>query len=129
MGTPPSNSRRPNDIGTCSNHLLELICTGMGIFYTTRPREMSSKQPVSRFRQVIPVQKHEIRDPRFDERTGQLNIDLFRKSYSFLDDMKVKEKTLVKKEAKKARNPVKKAKLQRLLQQMASIKGISQVVF
>jgi len=65
------------------------------------------------------VRKHsEIRDPRFDERTGSFNEGLFKKSYAFLDEMKRSEKQLVQREAKKARNPEKRAKLQTLIQQM-----------
>jgi len=65
------------------------------------------------------VRKHsEIRDPRFDERTGSFNEGLFKKSYAFLDEMKQSEKQLVQREAKKARNPEKRAKLQTLIQQM-----------
>ena len=32
------------------------------------------------------------RDPRFDDRSGHLNPDLFRKSYAFVEDQKEKEK-------------------------------------
>ena len=32
------------------------------------------------------------RDPRFDDLSGTFNEDLFKKSYSFLDDMKTNEK-------------------------------------
>jgi len=61
---------------------------------------------------VVQVRKHsEIRDPRCDERTGSFNEGLFKKSYAFLDEMKRSEKQLVQREAKKARNPEKRAKL------------------
>ena len=84
-----------------------------------RPREVSSKKPVPRFQEVIQLKKHdEIRDPRFDERTGSFNEGLFKKSYAFLDEVKRSEKQLVEREAKKARNPEKRAKLQTLIQQM-----------
>lgn len=33
-----------------------------------------------------------IRDPRFDERSGTFNEDLFKKSYSFIEDVKEREK-------------------------------------
>ena len=81
---------------------------------------MSSKKPVSRFREVVPVEKpkEEKHDPRFDERAGTLNNDLFKKSFGFIEEMKKNEKHLVLKQARKTRDPEKKAKLQRLLQQM-----------
>ena len=74
-----------------------------------------------RFREVVPVKKHgEIRDPRFDERAGSFNESLFKKSYAFLDNMKRSEKQVVQKEARRARNPEKRAQLRTLIQQMVS---------
>ena len=89
-----------------------------------RPREVSSKKPVSRFREVIPVNKrqHEqARDPRFDEKAGSFSEDLFKRSYSFLEEMRSEEKQLVVKEAHRTRNPERKAQLGHLLQQMVGI--------
>ena len=86
-----------------------------------RPREMSSKRPVSRFREVVPVVKDklsETRDPRFEETAGKLNSDLFKKSYAFVDELKKKEKQLIKREVHKTKSAGKKAKLQKLLLQM-----------
>ena len=34
------------------------------------------------------------RDPRFDARSGTLNENLFKKSFSFLDDIKQKERAV-----------------------------------
>ena len=86
-----------------------------------RPQEVSSKKPVPRFREVVPVKKHgEIRDPRFDERAGSFNESLFKKSYAFLGDMKKSEKQVVQKEARRARNPEKRVQLKILIQQMVS---------
>ena len=84
---------------------------------------MSSRRPVSRFREVVPIvkdKKREIRDPRFDESAGKLNPDLFKKSYAFVDDLKKGEKQLLEKEVKKTKSAEKKAKLQQLLLQMVS---------
>lgn len=82
---------------------------------------MSSKRPVSRFREVVPVVKDklsETRDPRFEETAGKLNSDLFKKSYAFVDELKKKEKQLIKREVHKTKSAGKKAKLQKLLLQM-----------
>lgn len=82
---------------------------------------MSSKRRVSRFREVVPVAKdrqREIRDPRFEETAGQLNSDLFKKSYAFVDELKKKEKRLIEREVHKTRSAGKKAQLQKLLLQM-----------
>ena len=35
------------------------------------------------------------RDPRFDELSGHLNEDMFKKSYRFLDDVKANEKKVI----------------------------------
>lgn len=88
-----------------------------------RPREVSSKKPVSRFREVIPAnkrQREQSRDPRFDEKAGSFNEDLFKKSYSFLEEMRSEEKQLVEREARRTRNPERKTQLHHLLQQMES---------
>ena len=98
-----------------------LAANGDCPYILPRPREVSSKHPVSRFREVVPVIKdkqREIRDPRFEETAGQLNPDLFKKSYAFVDDLKKKEKQLIQKEVRKTKNAEKKAQLQRLLLQM-----------
>ena len=82
---------------------------------------MSSKKPVSRFREVIPAnkrQREQSRDPRFDEKAGSFNEDLFKKSYSFLEEMRSEEKQLVEREARRTRNPERKTQLHHLLQQM-----------
>ncbi len=55
-----------------------------------RPREITSKRPVGRFREVLQVRKKTTRDPRFDHASGKLNEDLFKKAYAFLDDVKVR---------------------------------------
>lgn len=89
-----------------------------------RPREMSSKRPVSRFREVVPVAKdgqRVVRDPRFEETAGQLNTDLFKKSYAFVDELKRKEKQLIEREVHKTRSAGKKAQLQKLLLQMVRL--------
>lgn len=76
---------------------------------------------MSRFREVIPVAKDKqrvIRDPRFEATAGHLNPDLFKKSYTFVDELKKKEKQLVEREVHKTKSVGKKAQLQKLLLQM-----------
>ena len=69
---------------------------------------------------MVPVEKikEEQHDPRFDERAGNLNQDLFKKSFGFIEEIKKNEKSQVVKETRKTRDPEKKKKLQQLLQQM-----------
>lgn len=88
-----------------------------------RPREESSKKPVSQFREAVELKKKEQRlDPRFDEEIGTLNKEMFKKAYGFLDDIQQREKLLLQKTAKKTRNPNTKERAQRLLQRMESRK-------
>jgi len=70
----------------------------------SRPREMSSKKPVSRLRQVVDQPSVKRRDPRFDDLSGNLNADLFRKSYTFLEDYKRSESEELHKSLKKEKD-------------------------
>ena len=79
---------------------------------------MSSRRPVSRFRHIVPVKKSAARDPRFGQRSGKFNPAMFKKAYSFIDEMKVKEKAMVEKELRKTKNPERKSQLHKLLQKM-----------
>ncbi|KNA08202.1 hypothetical protein SOVF_164620 [Spinacia oleracea] len=49
-----------------------------------RPMEVSSKKPVSRFREVIQVPKKVVRDPRFESLCGTLDEEGFKKRYKFI---------------------------------------------
>nr|GLL39405.1 ribosomal RNA processing protein 36 homolog [Ipomoea trifida] len=49
-----------------------------------RPMEISSKKPVSRFREVVQVPKRIVRDPRFETLCGKLDEEGFKKRYNFL---------------------------------------------
>ncbi|KAJ7374405.1 rRNA biogenesis protein rrp36 [Desmophyllum pertusum] len=79
-----------------------------------RPREMSSKKPVSRLRHVIPL----ARDPRFDELSGTFNQEKFDKAYSFLGEIKANEKKQLQKELQKTKQPERKQQLDSLLKRM-----------
>lgn len=43
---------------------------------------------------IVLYWQKESRDPRFDARSGSLNENLFKKSFSFLDDIKQKERAV-----------------------------------
>lgn len=66
-----------------------------------RPVEMSSKKPVSRFREVIQAPKRVVRDPRFESLCGNYEESKFKTSYKFLYDEEL---------------PAEKKRLQELLQ-------------
>jgi ribosomal RNA-processing protein 36 len=57
-----------------------------------RPQEISSKKRVSSFRNVFQVKKTEFIDPRFNSAFGEYKPEFFRKRYSFIHEMRIKEK-------------------------------------
>ncbi|KAM5262886.1 ribosomal RNA processing protein 36 homolog [Ctenodactylus gundi] len=83
-----------------------------------RPLEMSAKVRVPFLRQVVPIGKKVARDPRFDDLSGEYNPEVFDKTYQFLNDIRAKEKELVKKQLKKHRSGEKHENLRQLLQRM-----------
>ncbi|CAG8540719.1 3211_t:CDS:2 [Ambispora leptoticha] len=88
--------------------------------HKSRPIEISSKKPVSRFRQVVEIPSEKRRDPRFDNLSGKLNEDLFEKSYNFLDDYKKNEIKTIKEQIRRAKDPNTRDELQKLLTKMQS---------
>ncbi|XP_077210670.1 rRNA biogenesis RRP36-like protein [Tasmannia lanceolata] len=71
-----------------------------------RPMEISSKKPVGRFRQIIQVPKKVVRDPRFESLSGTLDVDGFKKRYSFLFEVELpKERAKLQKLIKKSNDP------------------------
>lgn len=106
------------------------------------PMEMTSKRPVSRKREILPVKKLQPRDPRFDplvtarsssaagtgtgtgsgDRAAQVAEDQARRAYAFLDDYRDDEMRQLRAAAKKARTPADREELQRALASMESRK-------
>jgi len=85
-----------------------------------RPRETSSKIPVSAVRPIATAKKSVSRDPRFDDLSGTFNEQIFKSAYNFIDDIKVKEKTTLEKQFRKEKDPKMKQKIKSLLQGMDS---------
>ena len=56
-----------------------------------RPREITSKRPISSFRSIMPVKKQEFIDPRFSSAFGEYQPERFRKSYGFINDIRMNE--------------------------------------
>ncbi|XP_023130049.2 ribosomal RNA processing protein 36 homolog isoform X2 [Amphiprion ocellaris] len=84
-----------------------------------RPVEMSAKKPAPFLRQVVPVRKLTLRDPRFDDLSGEYKPEIFEKTYKFIDDIRHREKEIIKKQLKKTKkNNSRKEKLQFLLKRM-----------
>ncbi|XP_056135612.1 ribosomal RNA processing protein 36 homolog [Lampris incognitus] len=84
-----------------------------------RPTEVSAKRLPPFLRQVIPVKKTILRDPRFDDLSGEYKPEIFEKTYKFINDIKQREKEMVQKQLKKMKkDSQKKEKLQFLLKRM-----------
>ncbi|KAI8425325.1 hypothetical protein MSG28_007097 [Choristoneura fumiferana] len=85
-----------------------------------RPREMSSKKPVSMMIDVPKVHKaeKEVRDPRFDPLCGEYNKKQFTEDYSFLTEMRMKDINATRAELRQTTDPEKALKLRRLLQRL-----------
>ncbi|XP_058224267.1 uncharacterized protein LOC131333652 isoform X2 [Rhododendron vialii] len=71
-----------------------------------RPMEASAKKPVGRFREVIQVPKKVVRDPRFETLCGNLEVEGFKKRYSFLYENELPaEREELKRSMKKFNDP------------------------
>ena len=84
-----------------------------------RPREMSSKKQVGRFREVVSVStevKEPKRDPRFDPMCGEFNDKLFKDNYGFVNQYKVSDLKFLKKQLKEEEDPERKKQIQYLIQ-------------
>lgn len=84
-----------------------------------RPREMSSKKTVGRFREVVTVAKAESkRDPRFDPLCGDYDEKLFKDSYKFVSNIKNDELNQLKKQLGEEQDPERKEKIKFLITRM-----------
>ncbi|XP_069465005.1 ribosomal RNA processing protein 36 homolog [Ambystoma mexicanum] len=83
-----------------------------------RPMEISAKKPVPFLRQVVPVKKKVHRDPRFDDLSGEYKPEIFEKTYSFINDIKKKEKQNIEQSLRKVKSADQKQKMQSFLQRL-----------
>ncbi|CCJ31534.1 unnamed protein product [Pneumocystis jirovecii] len=83
------------------------------------PLEVSSKKPVSRRRQVVPVTIIERRDPRFDfqDRVNPANLS---SKYSFIKDYQQEEIKMLKNAMKFEKNQEEKQKLKKAITSLES---------
>lgn len=86
------------------------------------PTEISSKKAVSRKREVVPVNKRNYRDPRFEPLAGPLDELKVKAAYSFLDDYREDEMKELKAAIKTTKDEDAKEKLKRTLLSMESKK-------
>ncbi|XP_015179234.1 PREDICTED: ribosomal RNA processing protein 36 homolog [Polistes dominula] len=83
-----------------------------------RPREMSTKKQVPRFREIIQVKKNRPRDPRFDNLSGEFNEKAFKHAYSFINEIKEENLATLKNELKKTEDPKEIKKIKYLIQRL-----------
>ncbi|XP_031157041.1 ribosomal RNA processing protein 36 homolog [Sander lucioperca] len=84
-----------------------------------RPMEISAKRPAPFLRQVVSVKKPTLRDPRFDDLSGEYKPEIFESTYKFINDIRGREKEIVQKQLKRTKKDnKKKEKLQFLLKRM-----------
>jgi len=81
-----------------------------------RPREMSSKKQVGRFREIVVASKIEKRDPRFDPNCGEFDDKLFKENYKFVNEYKSSDLKFLKKQLLEEEDPEQIKKLKYLIQ-------------
>jgi len=81
-----------------------------------RPREMSSKKTVGRFREVVQVAKVQKRDPRFDPLCGEFDEKLFKDNYKFVNEIKSQDLAFLKKQIKEEEDPERRKSIKYLIQ-------------
>ncbi|KAK3753370.1 hypothetical protein RRG08_005959 [Elysia crispata] len=81
-----------------------------------RPSELSARRPVPRNMTVAKTKL--TRDPRFDDLSGQYNEKIFKSTYGFISDVKLKEKVKLKKMITKTKSKDKKIQLKQLYNRM-----------
>ncbi|XP_072912364.1 ribosomal RNA processing protein 36 homolog [Hemitrygon akajei] len=82
------------------------------------PLEMSSKQPMPFLRRPAAMKKRVVRDPRFDDLSGDYNPEIFDKTYAFLTEVRSKEKEIIKRKLRKVKKEKSKKQLEYVLQRM-----------
>lgn len=86
------------------------------------PAELSSKKAVSRKREVVPTQRINHRDPRFEPLGGSVDERKTENNYSFLDGYRDSEISELKSVIRKTKDSEAKDKLKRALLSMESRK-------
>lgn len=98
-----------------------------------RPREVSAKKQVPLLGKVAKTKKYESpRDPRFDSKCGEFDRERFKEDYSFVNEIRDKEISELKKQLRELRsNQVEEKKkiklvLQRMLNQNLEAKKLKE---
>lgn len=83
-----------------------------------RPREQSAKHQVPVYREVFQVKKKVHQDPRFSAWAGDFDERVFRETYSFVQDIKAKEREELAEMVRTEKDPSRRKTLKGLLQKM-----------
>ncbi|XP_002012937.2 ribosomal RNA processing protein 36 homolog [Drosophila persimilis] len=86
-----------------------------------RPREMSSRRQVPFLGAEHRVERKkevELRDPRFDEKSGDYNIETFKKNYKFVTKIRDKEVGQLKKQLDQVADAEEKKKIKHTMQRL-----------
>lgn len=85
-----------------------------------RPQEMSSKKK-KKYRNAISERVGTTRDPRFDDICGsKFNEEVFDKRYTFLNDIREREKKILRKKLKKSKSTENRTQIKYLLNRMSN---------
>ncbi|KAH8330674.1 hypothetical protein KR067_006314 [Drosophila pandora] len=87
-----------------------------------RPREMSSRRQVPFLGADQRAERKkgatEVRDPRFDEKSGTYNADTFKKNYQFVSQIRQKEVGKLKKQLDEVEDPQEKHQIKDTMQRL-----------
>ncbi|CAG0881638.1 unnamed protein product [Cyprideis torosa] len=83
-----------------------------------RPREVSARRPPGSREVVAVSSKAKHRDPRFDPLCGDYKPELWKKSYSFIEDMRKEELETVKNQMKDETDEEKRERMKDLVKRM-----------
>ncbi|GAA6110104.1 ribosomal RNA processing protein 36 homolog [Tachysurus ichikawai] len=87
-----------------------------------RPEEISAKKPVAFLRRVGSVKAPILRDPRFDDLSGEFKPEVFSQTYKFINDIRQREAEMVKKKLKKIKSNAKKEEMKSFLKRLENQK-------
>lgn len=89
-----------------------------------RPREVPSRRPVSKYRNVFENERGVKKrfDPRFDERCGRFDEHIYQNNYSFLNEIRNNEKKILQEEIKKTahEDPEKAERMKEVLRRITN---------
>lgn len=86
-----------------------------------RPQEISAKKPVSFLRKGS-VKEPILRDPRFDDLSGEFKPEVFNQTYKFINDVRQREAEMLKQKLKKVKSNAEKEELKSFLKRMENQK-------